>query len=120
MERERFTDLDEALAALEARARQLADAARREPVDVRYRRFEPAQQVSARAELAGPERLLASTRAGVDVHGDGSIAAYAGRVRRREIEPRRKESPFDALARDIRPATGAARASRAGGRRRTS
>ena len=101
VKRASFADLDEALAELETRVRELADAAGREPVDVRFRRFEPVQQVTARVELAGPQRLLAATRVGVDVRGDGSTEAYMGRVRRRLIEPRRRESAVDALRREL-------------------
>ncbi len=102
MERAAFGELEAALAALEERARELADGARRAPVDVRYRRFEPVQQVAARVELFGPERILPAVRAGVDVRGDGSTEAYLGRVRRRVIERRRKETAFEALARELR------------------
>lgn len=93
--RERFPDLGPALERLEAWARERAREAPRRPVDLRYRRFEPVQQVIARAELRGPRRL----RGGVDVRGDGSTEAYAGRWRRRLIEQRAGEDAFGALRR---------------------
>jgi hypothetical protein len=100
--RERFKDFDAALDALRARASELAEEAPRAPVDVKIRQFEPVQQVAARLELAGPERLVPSVRAGVDVRGDGSTEAFVGRVQRQLIEPRGGEDPYEALAREIR------------------
>jgi hypothetical protein len=98
---ERFADLDSALDALEARGRELAQAAHRKPIDVKVREFTPIQQVAARLELSGPERLLARVRAGVDVRGDGSTEAYLGRVRRQVVEQRTGESAYGALRRAL-------------------
>jgi hypothetical protein len=96
-----FSALPEALAELDRRARELADGAPGRVVDTKIKSFAPADQVLARLELAGPERLAASFRAGVDVRGDGSVEAYRGRVRRRPIVPERGETPFAALSREL-------------------
>lgn len=94
---ERFDSLEPALSALDRRVTELARGARRGEIDLKLRRFEPVQQVTARIELAGPERL----RAGVDVRGDGSAEAYTGRLRRRLIEQRGGEDATAALRRTI-------------------
>jgi hypothetical protein len=94
-----YEQLEAALTALEADARQLAQSAPRRPLDARVKRFESAELVFARLELSGPERLVASVRAGLDIHGDGSVAAYRGRVHREVVEPHQGESPYAALRR---------------------
>lgn len=99
--RSSFGDVDRALDALESRGRELAQSAPGEAVDVKYKRFEPQQQVVARLELAGPERFVPSVRAGVDVRGDGSVEAFRGRVRREVISERQGESAYAALRRVI-------------------
>ncbi len=101
VKRSRYSDLDAALDALEATANRLADTAPRDALDAKIRRFEPVEQVAARVELAGPERLLPSIRAGVDVRGDGSTEAYLGRVKREVVRQRKGESAFRALRREI-------------------
>lgn len=101
VERSTFATLDLALQELEDRGRELAKAAPRRPVDAKIRRFEPSQQVYARLELSGPERLVASVHAGVDVRGDGSTEAYRGRVRREVIDERAGESTYAALRRSL-------------------
>jgi len=99
--RSSFAEMDRALDALESRGRELAETAPDEAVDVKYKRFEPAQQVVARLELAGPERFVPSVRAGVDVRGDGSVEAFRGRVRREVVAEQRGESPYAALRRVV-------------------
>jgi hypothetical protein len=98
-QRERYEELRDALAAVERRGHELeasADAKPRSPLGGRT--YEPVQQVVARIELSGPNRL----RAGVDVRGDGSAEAFTGRLRRQVIEQRRNESPYDALRRKLK------------------
>ena len=87
---------DEALELLETEARVAAMSARRPEVDVRFRRFTPAQQVAVRAELRGP-----GPRAGFDVRGDGSVQAWTGRMRRRLLEPEGDETVYEALRRAL-------------------
>jgi hypothetical protein len=100
VEKERFDDLDTALSAIESRGRELAQDSQADPVGGHLiRRIEPAQQVIARIELAGPRRL----RAGIDVRGDGSAEAWTGgSLSRRVVEQRAGESPHDALRRVAR------------------
>lgn len=98
VEKERFSDLQAALSAIEQRGRDLSEQASGPAVKpALMRRFEPVQQVIARLELAGPGGI----RAGVDVRGDGSTEGYTGRWRRRLLEQRGDESSYDALRRAL-------------------
>jgi len=92
VEKVRCGSLEEALSEIESRGRDLSRSARARPVDTKVLgRWEPQQQVAARLELG--------RRGGVDIRGDGSAEAYTGRLRRRLIEQRGDESPYDALRR---------------------
>jgi hypothetical protein len=90
--------LQEALHELEREGRELQAGADAKPEGGGLmRRLEPVQIVVARLELSGPGRL----RAGVDVRGDGSSEAFTGRLRRRVVEQRGGETPYDALRRKL-------------------
>jgi hypothetical protein len=96
--RERYAELADAVGAVEEHGRELERTADARPVGGSLiRRIEPVQQVIARLELRGPDRL----RAGVDVRGDGSSEAYTGRVRRRLVEQRPGEDAYGALRRAL-------------------
>jgi hypothetical protein len=98
VERERYSELDAALHAIEQHGRELERTANaRTRGGTLIRKIEPVHQVVARLELAGPGRL----RAGLDVRGDGSTEAFTGRVRRRLVEQRSRESAYDALRRAL-------------------
>ena len=98
VEHERFGDAPSALAAAEERWQELVRKAGAQAIDLKVRRFEAAEQVVGRVELSGPGR----TRAGIDVHGDGSSQAYTGFVRRRALPSAPRESAFDALRHAVR------------------
>ncbi len=98
MDRERYSELDAALDAIEERGRELERATDSRPRGgTLIRKIEPVQQVVARLELSGPGRL----RAGLDVRGDGSAEAFTGKLRRRLVEQRASETPYDALRRTL-------------------
>ena len=98
VERERYDDLREALREIERQGRELEQSPKVPSVGGRLlRRIEPSHQVAARVELAGPGRL----RAGVDIRGDGSTESFTGRLRRRVIDLRGGETPYDALRRVV-------------------
>jgi hypothetical protein len=96
VQRLRAGSLEQALELLETEARVAANTERRGDVDVRFRRFEPAEQVAARVELRG-----SGARAGFDVRGDGSVQAWTGRVRRRLVEPGDDETVYEARRRAV-------------------
>jgi hypothetical protein len=101
VERLKFADADQALDALERRARELVKSAPNKEAGGRVKRYEPVEQVFARLELSGPQRLLPSVHAGLDVRGDGSIEAYRGRVTRALIDQNKGENPYAALRRAV-------------------
>ncbi len=99
VERAKHEDLDEALAEVERRGRELERSADRHTIKVPLGRdYEPVQRVIGRIELSGPGRV----RAGVDIRGDGSSECWTGRLRRELVEQRLGESAYDALRRATR------------------
>jgi len=101
VEKLRCETLPEALDALEERARAVADGDRLERVDLGVRKYEAEDQVAARAELKGPQRLRPIVHAGFDVHGDGSVVPWTGGMRRETVLAVRGESAYAALRRAV-------------------
>jgi hypothetical protein len=98
VERERYDDANQALAAVERHARELERTAVARATGGRLiRRFEPVAQVVGRVEVHGPNGL----RGGLDVRGDSSSEAYTGRFRRTLVEQLAGESPAQALRRAL-------------------
>jgi hypothetical protein len=97
----RFGSLGEALDAMQARLDEASGAANRKTARVFHRRIEPVMQVAVRAEVAGPQRMLAKVHGGVDLRGDGSGEAWTGRVSKQVVERERGESAVDALRRAL-------------------
>ena len=87
--------------ALQTRVKDLADEVARDPAKTQLKRYTPDEQVTARVELAGPERRLSRMHAGIDIHGDGATEAYLGRVRRTRIERAEGDDTLAALRRAL-------------------
>jgi hypothetical protein len=90
--KDRFDTLDDALAHLSTQVTAPLEPTRK----VLGREYAPSAQVSGRFEVRGP-----GARGGIDVHGDGSMVAYAGRIRKVIVEPESGESVLDALGRAL-------------------
>jgi hypothetical protein len=101
VDRLRFEALDEALSVLEQRCREVEAKPPRRLVSVPMRSFAPAQQVAARAEVAGPGRLFPSVRGGVDVRGDGTSEPWVGRTSRELVALEDGEDAYAALRRAL-------------------
>jgi len=95
VQRVSFEDLDDALAAMRARALAIrAEGPVRRASG--FRDYEPRDQVHARLQLSSGGLLRRAT-AGVDVRGNGEFVPFSGGVRREELDPTRHETPFDAV-----------------------
>jgi hypothetical protein len=106
VEKVRTATLEQALEELETRTRVAAVAeGRRGAIDLRYRRFEPEQQVIARSEVRGPGRGRPSVRAGLDVRGDGDVQAWTGGVDRTLLTPAEGETAYDVMRRTLQSAS---------------
>jgi hypothetical protein len=92
--------VEDALELVEQAGRALAAAPRRKVVDLKYRKFEPSEQVAHRIELARAG-LLKRALGGVDVRGDGTLQAWVGWTRRRPIDPDGNETVYEALRRAL-------------------
>jgi hypothetical protein len=83
--REKFEDLDAAIAALQRHVEEIRAAG---PLEARklLREFDPDVQVAGRVEISTGGLLRRGRDAGIDVMGDGTIVAYSGGMRRVELE----------------------------------
>jgi hypothetical protein len=90
-----FEELEEAMAEMRAEAHAI-QAEGPLPAASLLRDYQARDQVHARLQLTG-KGLLSKPVAGVDVRGDGSLVAYRGGLRREELEPQGRDTPFDAV-----------------------
>ena len=95
VERQRFDDLNAALAAMERRVSEMRAEGPLGEINA-LRDFSPAAQVHARLELS-TGGLVHGREAGVDLMGDGALVPYVGVVRKRRLEPPYRGSAFDAV-----------------------
>ena len=102
VERLRFDRLDEAVAELESRLKDVRSG--EGPLDSAkmFREYTPGQRVQARAEIS-KGGLLRSVTAGVDLMGDGTFVPFQGSVARRPLEFE-DCSPFEAVRRALESA----------------
>jgi hypothetical protein len=93
--REKFEDLDAAVAAMERGAKDIRSGGPLEAKKV-FREYEPGVQVAGRVEISTGGFLRSGVSAGIDVMGDGALVAYRGGVRREELDPG-QNGPFEAV-----------------------
>ena len=93
--REKFSDLNEALAAMERRAKDIRAEG---PLKARkvFREYEPSAQVAGRVEISTGSFLRSGRDAGIDVMGDGTLVPYKGGFRRSELDPG-PDGPFEVV-----------------------
>jgi hypothetical protein len=99
VERDRFDDLDSALAALRDRCEEIRAEGPLPGVSA-IREYEPAQRVKARLEIS-TGRMFSRRDAGVDVMGDGTVVPFSGGTFRKPIEDAQGDY-VDAVTRALR------------------
>jgi hypothetical protein len=97
--REKYEDLDAAVAALERHAKEIRSAGPLRPRKM-LREFEPDVQVAGRVEISTGGMLRRGDDAGIDVMGDGTFVAFSGGMRRTELDPG-SGGPFEAVRRAL-------------------
>jgi hypothetical protein len=95
VEHEEFDDLDAAVAAMRSKAEAIREEGPLAPSSA-LREFAPGEQVHARLQITGPG-VLRKPSGGIDVKGDGSLVAFSGTMRRKELEPAGPGSPYEAV-----------------------
>jgi len=93
--REKFESLDDAVAAMERRVKDIRSEGPLEAKKV-FREYEPGVQVAGRVSISTGGFIRGGDEAGVDVMGDGTLVAYEGGVRRDELDPGH-DGPFEAV-----------------------
>lgn len=96
VDRERFQDLDEAIASLRARAAEIQAEGPLDGVKA-FRDYGPEKRVAGRVELS-TGGWLRGRDAGIDVMGDGSLVPYAGGMSKRKLNT---EAPFEAVREEL-------------------
>ena len=96
-----FESLDEALFGLQAETAEAAARPPAKPVEMKVRVFEPADQVTMRAQVTGPQRWMPKVRCGMDVRGNGRLEPWIGGPARTEVSLGRKETAWQALRREL-------------------
>ena len=94
-----FESLDEAIGEMKRRALAIQGEGPLPAASV-LRDYRARDQVHARLQISG-KGVLRKPTAGVDVRGNGSLVAYRGGVRREELEPGERETPFDAVRKTL-------------------
>ena len=100
VEQERFDELDDAMAAVEQRVREIRSEGPLRELNA-LRDYEPGQRVHARLELS-TGGLFRGHEAGIDVMGDGKLVPYTGVIRKERLEPQDGETEFDVVRRALR------------------
>jgi hypothetical protein len=99
--RQGYDDLGAALEAAEAAADEALGSAPLETVTA-FRDYTPDKLIKARIEITG-KGLISPPTAGVDIHGDGGMLAFAGGVRRRPLPARNRKEVFAAIRQSLEP-----------------
>lgn len=97
--REKFSQLSEALTAMERRAKDIRAEGPLESRKV-FREYEPGAQVAGRLEISSGSLLKSGREAGIDVMGDGTLVPYRGGFRRSELDPG-QDGPFETVRRAL-------------------
>ncbi len=94
--REKFEDLDEAIAALERSAKDIRSQGPLEAKKV-FREYEPGIQVAGRVEISTGGFLRSGREAGIDVMGDGTLVRVRGRRSGAPSSTPASDGPFEAI-----------------------